>query len=243
MKKTLKGFWVLLLLFSGYRGTAQASQEIYLSVSPSGKYRVVIDQVIDRRVGDKVFFRYLISLVNTRNLKHHFEMLQGGSPLVQETDKGTFQVHWPSIHFDWSKDNLKLFVQLETIEDSWRTYFVDLNGGKTSDITGELEQPMVAKFDSRKWDCEAPKMQLVKWVKPHLAFFKLTSICGKNRGSENDKLFHWSESVLFDTNLAKAVMGCDNSYSEDAATHKFEAYYLTTIPTPTPTPEETPTAQ
>src|SRR5882672_6835135 len=174
MKTTLKGFLIFLLLFFiGIKGAAQAGQQIYLSESPNGKYRVIIEQIIDRRVGDKVFFRYLVDLVNARNPKHHFEILQGGSPLVHETDKGTFQVHWESIHFDWAKDSLKFFVQLEVIEGTWKTYFVDINTGKTTDITADLERALVKKSESRKWDCEQPKIELVKWTKPHLAFIQL----------------------------------------------------------------------
>ncbi|HUO58853.1 MAG TPA: hypothetical protein VMV05_11820 [bacterium] len=271
MNKTLKGFLFFLVTCAGLWGQADAGQQLYLSESPNGRYRVIIEQNLDRRVADKVFFRYSVDLVNTHNPSHHFEILQGGSPLVQETDKGTFQVkgepdsdlnpettpvakdmfddHWASIRFSWSADSLKLFIRLETIEGTWKTYFVDINSGKTRDITADLEQAMVAKFDARNWDCQEPEVRLIKWIEPHLAFFKLTTACGKSREKENDKLFRWKESVLFDTNKGRSVLGLDNSYDEKAATAKFQKYYQGTIPTPTPlptptpTPEETPTGQ
>jgi hypothetical protein len=232
----------LLFLIGLLPRFSHASQEIYLSESPNTRYRVVIDQVIDRRVGDKVFFRYILSLVNARNINHHFEILQGGSPLVQETEKGTFQVHWESIHFDWAKDSLKFFVQLEVIEGTWRTYFVDINSGKTKDITADIEDALKNKIDSRGWDCEQPKVEVVKWTKPHLAFLRLTSICGKNRKEENNKLFYLKDSVLFDTLKGMVVSECMDC-EEEKATKVFDKYFIKTIPTPTPTPEETPTNQ
>jgi hypothetical protein len=251
MKISLKGFLAFLVLFSGWARMAQAGQQVYLSTSPNERYRVFVEQVIDRRVGDRVFFRYPVMLVNVRRPDHHFEIMEVGSPLIQETERGTFKLHWggndpaqpTSIHFDWAKDSLKFFIHVEVLEGNWRTYFVDVNTGKALDITADLEQPLVAKFEARDWDCQAPRTSLVKWVKPHLAFFKLDSICGKDKKKINEDLFHWSESILFDTNQGKAVMGCDNSYTEETATQKFEQYYLSTIPTPTPTPEETPVAQ
>ncbi len=242
MKRTLKGLWALLLFLSCLKGTAQAGQQIYLSESPNGKYRVIIEQLIDRRVGDKVFFRYVLDLTNVRNLKHHFDILQGGSPLVRETDKGTFQIHWESIHFDWAKDNLKFFVRLEVIEDTWKTYFVDINTGKTTDITSNLEGALANKIESRQWDCEQPKVELIKWTKPYLAFIKLTSICGKNREKENNNLFYLTDSILFDTLKVKVVSECMDCKDEKSL-KTFDKYFMSSIPTPTPIPEETPTAQ
>ncbi len=262
MKSTLKRFLVLFLLFfAGLKGTTQAGQQMYLSESPNAKYRVLIEQIIDRRVGDKVFFRYIIDLQNIHNPKHHFEILQGGSPLVQETDKGTFHVYsepnpvptpegqkdmfddnWKSIRFAWARDSLKFFVRLEVIEGTWKTYFVDINSGKTTDITPDIEGALLKKIDSRGWDCEQPKVAVVKWTKPNMAFIQLTSICGKDRDKENNKLFYLRDSVLFDTLQAKVVSECMDC-KEEKATKIFDKFYLTTIPTPTPTPEETPTTQ
>jgi hypothetical protein len=246
MRSTLKRFLILFLLFfAGLKGTSQAGQQIYLSESPNARYRVVIDQVIDRRVEtfpDKFFYRYIISLVNVRNPKHHFEILQGGSPLVKETEKHTFQVHWESIHFDWAKDSLKFFVNLEVIEGTWKTYFVDINTGKTADITPDIESAMMNKIDSRGWDCEQPKIEVVSWTKPHLAFIHLTSICGKERGKENNNLFYLKDSVLFDALQVKVVSECMDCKDEKSL-KVFDKYFISSIPTPTPTPEETPTAQ
>ena len=258
MKMSLKGFTALLLLFSAMPRTAPAGQQLYLSESPNGRYRVVIEQIIDRRVGDKIFFRYSMDLVNTRNLKHHFEILQGGSPLVHETEKGTFQVyaepnpapapspndlfddHWASIRFSWAKDSLKLFVRLEVIEGTWKTYFVDVNSGKTTDITADLESGLSSKIASSGWDCQQPKVELLKWTKPNLAFLKLTTICGKKKEVENAKLFNMTDSVLFDTLKAQVVSHCRDCKDEKTL-KAFDKYFISTIPTPTPTPEETPT--
>jgi hypothetical protein len=256
MGTSLKCFSLLLLLFSGLAKTATAGQQIYLSESPNAKYRIIIEQVIDRRVGDKVFFRYPLILVNARNPQRHFEILEAGSPLVQETEKQTFKIHWngidskdpTSIRFNWAPDSLRLFIGLEVIEGSWKTYFVDVNTGKTKDITADLEETLVGKIDSKKWDCEEPRVQFVKWVKPHLAFIKLISVCGKQRKKSNEKLFYFKDSALFDTLKGKVVNHCLDCEDEKAAA-QFGGYYLKTLPTPTPrptataTPEETPTAQ
>jgi len=243
MRTSLKGFLAAFLFLCGWQNPARAAQEVYLSHSPNGKYRVVIQQVLDRRVGDKFFFRYPLLLVNAKNLKHHFEMTDGAGPLVKETESGTFQVNWPSIRFEWSKDSLKLFVQMEVIDGIWKTFFVNLNTGKTTDITEDIEKDLVDKISSRGWDCQQPKFEIVKWVKPNLAFLKLTVICGKNRKEENNKLFYMTDSVLFDTVKVQAVSHCLDCKNDDSTTQKFEKYYISTIPTPTPTPEETPTTQ
>jgi len=256
MRASLKCFSILLLLFSALVKNASAGQQIYLSESPNAKYRVIIEQVVERRVGDKVFFRYPLILVNARNPQRHFEILEAGSPLVRETEKQTFKVRWDgveskepsSIHFNWAPDSLRLFIGLEVIEGSWKTYFVDVNTGKTKDITADLQGSLVEKIDSHKWDCEEPRIQFVKWVKPHLAFLKLISVCGKNREKSNDKLFYMKDSALFDTIKGAVVDHCLDC-EDDKAAAQFGDYYISTIPTPTPrpvpspTPEETPTAQ
>lgn len=250
MKATWKCFLVVLLLSAGAPRAVRAGQQVYLSESPNGKYRVFIEQVIERRVGDRIFFRYPITLVNTKNLRRHFEIRDGGSPLVQETEKGTFKIRWDgadsrepsSIHFYWSPDSLRFFMGLEVIQDSWKTFFVDVNTGKTTDITPDLEGNMVGKIDFHKWDCEQPRVQFVKWTEPHLAFLKLTSVCGKNRGKENEKLFFMRDSILFDTIQYKVVQHCMDC-EDHQASRQFQDYFTGTIPTPTPTPEETPTVQ
>jgi hypothetical protein len=242
MRTSLKGFWALLLILSCWKGTAFAGQEVYLSHSPNGRYRVIVEQVIDRRVGDHIFFRYPISLVNGKNTKHHFEMKDGGSPLIKETDKGTFQVHWESIRFDWSPDSLKFFMHLEVIEGTWKNYFVDINTGITTDITPDIQKNILDKIKNRGWDCQQPDIQLVKWTKPHLAFLKLTSACGKNNTEENSKLFKLTDSVLFDTLQARVVSHCMDCKDEESL-KDFNKYFISTIPTATPTPEETPTTQ
>lgn len=248
MKMFLKGLMFLSLLCTGLSGVARAGQEVYLSTSPNERYRIYVEQDIDHRVGDRIFFRYPMMLVNVRRPAHHFWIMDVGSPLIQENDKGTFKLHWDetnptepsSIHFDWSPDSLKAFIHLEVIEGTWKTFYVDVNTGTTTDITSDLEQYLVAKTSG--WACEQPKFQLVKWTKPNLAFFRLTTTCGKNKEKLNDELFYQTDSVLFDTEKGKTVddcMGC----KDDKSVKVFDKYYIKSIPTPTPTPEETPVAQ
>ena len=248
MKTFLKGFLVLLVLLTGWTAKARAGQQVYLSTSPNERYRVLVEQVIDRRVGDRVFFRYPISLVNGHRPDHHFWILDGGSPLITETDKQTFKVKWDdsdptqpsSIHFDWSQDSLKFFIRLEAIEGIWKTYFVDVNSGKTSEITADLEKALVDETSSE--DCQQPKVELIQWTKPHLAFIKLTSTCGADKEKLNLKLFYEKASVLFDTEKGQVVSHCVNCKDEKSL-KVFDKYFIKSIPTPTPTPEETPTTQ
>lgn len=237
--KTFLNIFGVLIITSLLVGTAQAGQQIYLSTSPNGKFRVVIEQVLERRVGDQIFFRYPLLVVNTRNPKRHFEIRDGGSPLVQETDKETFKINWESFHFDWAKDSEKCFLRLEVIEGTWKTFYVSVTNGKTRDITADLEQGLVSRADFHDWGCEQPKVEVVKWTKPYLAFFKLISICGKDKETENKKLFYSSDSVLYDTQKEMVVSDCGDCKDEKSL-KKFDKYFITTIPTPTPTPEETP---
>lgn len=248
MKNTLKCFPLLMALAALLPSKAPAGQQVYLSTSPNERYRVYVEQVIDRRIGDQIFFRYPISLVNVRKPDRHFFILDAASPLITETDKQTFKVKWggtdplqpSSILFDWAPDSLKFFIRVEVIEGFWRTYFVDVNTGKTKDVTADLEKSLVAEIG--KEDCEDPQVSLFDWTEPHLAFLKLISYCGKSREKLNDKHFDEEVSVLFDTDQGKVVSHCINC-KDKSAYNKFEKYYIKSIPTPTPTPEETPTAQ
>ncbi len=241
MKMTLKGFVGLLILLGGTLAPAMAGQQLFLSTSPNSKYRVIVEQVIDRRVGDHIFFRYPISVV-TPKTHRSFEMKEGSTPLIQETDRGTFQIHWDSIHFDWAKDSQKFFCNIEVIEGIWKTYFVDISARKAIDLTPDLEKTLVKRVDSHDWDCQQPKVELVKWTKPYLAFLKVTSICGEDRTKENKKLFYDIHSILYDTKQEKIVYECSNC-KDDSSLKKFDRYFQSTMVTPTPTPEETPTAQ
>lgn len=242
MKFLTKWSWTLLALAACLPTGARADQEVYLSTSPNGRYRVVVDQVLDRRVDNHLFFRYPLSLVNTRDARRHFEMMDAGSVLVQETENQTYKVQWDAVRFDWSMDSLKLFVHLETLPDLWRTYFVNVNTGGTADVTADLETALQDKIQFHGWDCQQPTVKLVKWIEPDLAFLELTDICGARRGEENKKLFYQHSSVLFDTTLGKVVSNCMNC-SDKSSIHQFEKYYFSTIPTPTPTPEVTPVSQ
>src|SRR5580658_866358 len=113
-------------------------QQIYVSLSPNGHYRVVVSQEIMRRVDDQVFFQYPIEVVNVRNHRH-FAIQSGSAPFIHETDQGTFTIDWDLIHFDWAKDSGQFFFQLEVIEDTWRTYYVSIAREQVTDITPLLE--------------------------------------------------------------------------------------------------------
>lgn len=242
MKSYLKCFLFFLCLLGAFRATAQAQQEVYLSESPNGKFRVVVDQVIDRRIDDRIFFRYPLSVVNTRDPSHHFEMRDAGSALVQETDRGTFKIaDWDAVHFDWSPDSLCFFMQLQILNGVWRTYFVDVEKGTTKDITGDIEQAIVKKSDFHKWDVQVPQVELVQWVPPYYAFLKLQTLYGTDRTKESKWLKSLADSVFFDLRKQKTVDHCINC-GDASALKKFDRYYQSTIPTPTPTPEETPTS-
>jgi hypothetical protein len=249
MKTALKH---LLVLSLGLLPSAPlwAGQQVYLSESPNGKYRVLVEQSIERRVGDRIFFRYPIRLVNTKNPRRHFEIRDAAPPLIQETERGTFQVRWDgadnrepsSIHFLWSPDSLRFFMRLEVLKGDWRTFFVDVNTGVTTDITADLEKELLSKIASKGWDCQRPSFEVVRWTKPHLAFLRVSSACGKKKGISNEKLFPLADSILFEARQVAVVSHCLDCEAAKAE-KKFEKYFRTTIPTPTPTPEETPVAQ
>lgn len=248
MKTSLKCFLFLTLWMVLAPSPAPAGQQVFLSTSPNERYRVYVEQVIERRIGDQVYFRYPISLVNVRKPERHFFILDAGSPLITETDKQTFKVKWggtdplqpASILFDWAADSLKFFMRVEVIEGTWKTYFVDVNSGSTKDVTGDLEKALVAEIGQE--DCEQPKVEVMGWTKPYLAFLKLTSYCGKSSEKINDKHFNEEVSVLFDTEKGEVVSHCTNC-KDKSAYKKFDKYFIKSIPTPTPTPEETPTTQ
>ena len=241
MKTAFKGFLGLLLLSSAFLGVARAEQKIYMSESPNGKFRIVIKQLLYKRVGDRFFFQYPIILENVRNPKRHFTITEAGTPLVKETERQTFQMDWDYFKVIWAKDSQKCFFRLMVLQDNWKTFFVDVENG-ARDITAELQTDLVEERDGHGWTCQEPKLELVKWTKPHLAFLKLTSTCGKKPHTENRRLFFVTDSVLFDCRKGKVVRHCIDC-KEKKAEKKFDKYFKSTLPTPTPTPEETPVVQ
>ena len=242
MRQALTSLWTLMLTGAILLpAQARAGQQVYLSQSPDGQYRVVVEQVIDRRVGDRVFFRYPISLVDKKTLRH-FEIREGVPPLIQETEKDTFTPHWDSIQFNWSPDNQKIFINMEIIEGTWRTYFVDIKLGKTLDVTEALESKLYDRIKFHGWSYETAKISVVQWLKPHLAILKVTTDCGKKTEEENRSLFTVSDTVLYDTVKQIVIRDCSDCKDANSA-KQFEKFYEKSQVTPTPTPEETPTAQ
>jgi hypothetical protein len=245
-----KLFLVLSFLGTIFPSSLRAGQQAYLSESPNGRYRILVEQVLDRRVDDNIFFRYPVILENIENPDRRFETADAGPVLIHETDKKTFEIEWDNgdpprlkaVSFDWAPDSLKYFMHLEVLDGVWKTYFVDINKGTTTDITSDLEQALSDRIDSHNWDCQQPQFQLVQWTQPDLAFFKLTSICGKSKDKENPVLFYANDSVLFDTQQAKTVSECSEC-KDESALKNFNKYYIKSLPTPTPTAEETPTSE
>lgn len=245
-----KLFLVIIFLGTIFPLKLWAGQQAYLSESPNGRYRVLVEQVLDRRIDDNIFFRYPVILENIENPDRHFETADAGPVLVHQTDKKTFEIEWDNgdpprlkaVRFDWAPDSLKYFMHLEVLDGVWKTYFVDINKGTTTDITSDLEKTLSDRIDFHNWDCQPPQFELVQWTQPYLAFFKLTSICGKNKQKENPELFYADDSVLFDTEQVKSVSNCSDC-KDEGALKKFDKYYNKSLPTPTPTPEETPTSE
>ncbi len=240
MRMTFRKLALGLVLLAGSLGTARAGQEIYLSESPDGKHRVVIHQEVFRRVGDKAFFRYPITLVNLRN-RHTLDIHEGSIPFVQETDRGTFQIKWESAHFDWSKDSRYLFGGLEVMSGIWKYFFVDAAKGKSREVTDEIKFEILDHIARRSWACESAKVVLDHWFNPALPVFKVMTDCGKKRNEENNQLFQVVDWVVYDARKGKVTatcMDCDAKKAEKTAWEYFQSTQVT--PTPTPVPEETP---
>ena len=238
------GLWMMGALFallSPLAPAARAGQEIFLSVSPDTRYRVVVHQEILRRVDDQIFFRYPIEVVDVR--RHtHFKIQTGSAPFIQETASGTFGVDWQLIRFAWDTKSQEFFFQLQVIEGLWRTYAVNIPRETSTDITPLLEAGIQDQFDKDHPGCGTPETRFVQWVKPHLALFKLVSTCGKDKPIPNSKFSELSYQALFDTQKGKVVSDCLNC-ADPKALKQFNRYWLSTQVTPTPTPDETPGAE
>jgi hypothetical protein len=230
-----------LLLFSAPALPLHADQEIYLSVSPNNHYRVVVRQEIMRRVDDQVFFRYPIEVVDTRT-QAHFKIQSGSAPFIHETDNGTFQVDWDLVHFDWNPDSRQFFFQLQVIEGLWRTYHVNILKQTALDITPLLEAGVQDQFAKDNPTCGTPATAFKEWMKPTLAVFELSSVCGKDKPIPNKKFSELTYTVLFDTKTQTVVSDCEDCADKKSG-KKFNRYWLSTQVTPTPTPDETPGAE
>jgi hypothetical protein len=217
-----------------------AEQEIYLSVSPDNHYRVVVRQEIMRRVDDQVFFRYPIEVVDTRT-QAHFKIQTGSAPFIHETANGTFQVDWDLARFDWNPQSRQFFFQLQVIEGLWRTYFVSIPKQQSLDITPLLEAGIQDQFAKADPDCATPSTAFLEWMKPNLAVFELSSICGKDK-LPNKQFSQLTYTVLFDTKKQVVVSDCKDC-ADKKSVNKFDKYWLSTQVTPTPTPDETPGAE
>jgi len=242
MRTSFKQAALAILLFCGFFQTASAGQEIYLSESPNAKFRVVVHQEIFRQVGEKPFFHYPITVWNLRN-RRSFNIHDGGLPFIRETEKGTFTIHWESVHFDWSKDSRYFFMTLEVMPNAWKTFFGSVEKGKARDVTDELKGSLLDKISRRAWACEPAKITLDHWFNPFIAVFRVTSDCGSKRDEENNKLFKVSDWEIYDAKKQKIAKGCMECDAKEAEKKAWEYFQFTRItPTPTPVPEETPGA-
>jgi hypothetical protein len=224
--------------FLGATVPAFARYEIFLSTSPNNKYRVAVGQEILRRVGDQVYFEYPIYLTNKAGRKMFF-IEKGTVPFVSETDRGTFTVDRGLVKFDWAADSKKCFLHLKVFEDEWRVYLVDVAGKSAKNVTSELlTLKMARKVSRKKWECQRPTIELLKWHKPDQAIFHLSTICNDPADLKNK---HWGYEnwILYSTTLKKVLKECPGCEKDDAL--KFLAKEpKKKKPKPTPTPEETP---
>jgi hypothetical protein len=119
---------------------------------------------------------------------------------------------------------------------------VDVKLGKAMDVTSDLEAKLFDRIKFHGWSCQTATVALMEWFKPHLAFLKVETECGKDPEKENNSHFLASDSILYDTVKQKIVSDCSDCKDPDSV-KKYEKYFQKTQVTPTPTPDETPTAQ
>ena len=220
-----------------------AGQQFYLSTSPDGHSRIVVTQRLLRRVEDKLFFEYPVSLVDVRT-QSKLELFIAGAPLVQETPRGTFAADTDAFHADWAPESGDLVVvYLKTDADTWEVSLVNRTLKSKMDLMPILKAGLLKKAASSNLECSDPKVSLFKWLTPLKPVFTLETECGKNLKENRDlhklkAMTHW---VMYDSekDVVKDCVDCE----QDKA---LELFNRKPKPTPTPTPvsdDATPTAQ
>jgi hypothetical protein len=242
MKRAVLALLTILTVTGFSPETVSASQQFYLSTSPDGKTRVVVSQRLLRRVEDRLFFEYPVSMVNVKTGKR-FELFSAGAPLVKETPRGTFGIDVDAFKVEWAPESGDLAVVfLRTDSDTWNVSLVDRAAKSQMDLMPMLKKGLQKKAASSKLECSVPVVSVFKWLTPLKPVFTLDTECGKVLKVNKDMrklapLTHW---VLYDSEkkVIKDCVGCE----EEKAIKLFSKKPKPT-PTATPVEELTPTAE
>ena len=230
------------ILFGSYVQPLHAGQRYYLATSPDGKTRVTVSQRLLRRVGDRLFFEYPVSLMNVKTGKS-VELFTAGAPLVKENERGTFRYNMDSLKTEWASDGAHVLVFWEREEGIWTVAWVDTATGKAKNLDEEIRNGLLNLIGRRGAECQTPVVSISKWLSPLKPVFKVDTVCGKP-GEEGKKdlhkmlpLEHW---VMYDAekDVIKDCPDCAEAKAMKIFTKKPKP-----TPTATPATEETPTAQ
>jgi hypothetical protein len=222
-----------------------AGQQFYLSTSPDGQTRIVVSQRLLRRVEDKLFFEYPVSMVDVRT-GSRFELFTAGAPLVKETPRGTFTADIDAFRVEWAPENGDLAVVfLKMDADSWNVSLVNRSAKTQMDLLPLLKKGLLKKASSSGLECSDPKVSVFKWLTPLKPVFTLESECNKALKSDEYQekhnlkaITHW---VMYDSEKA-IIKDCVDCEQEQA----IKLFSKKPKPTPTPTPvsdDSTPTVQ
>jgi hypothetical protein len=242
MKRAVLAFVALISAVGFSPRVVSASQQFYLATSPDSKTRVVVSQRLLRRVEDRMFFEYPVSMVNVRT-GDRFELFMAGAPLVAENPRGTFRVDTDAFQVEWAPEGGDLSV-VSCLTDSgdWNIVLVDRAAKKQTDLMPLLKKGLQKKMGSSNKECETPKVTVAKWLTPLKPVFKLEALCGKVLKENKDmhKMTPFTHWVLFDDEkkVVKECVGCE----EEKAIKLFSKKPKPT-PTATPVEDATPTAE
>jgi hypothetical protein len=242
MKRAVLALITLLSAASVFSPMAvSAAQQFYLSTSPDGHTRVVVSQRLLRRIDDRLFFEYPVSVVDVKT-GSRFELFTAGAPLVKENPTGTFAVDTDAVRVEWAPENGNLSVVFyEKEEGAWDVILADRSAKNHKDLLPLLKAGLLKKAQSSNLECQDPKVSLFKWLSPLKPVFTLETECGKaakeNRDLQKQKaVTHW---VMYDGEKAdtKECLDCE----QDKALELFNRKPKPT-PTATPVDDSTPTA-
>ena len=214
-----------------------AGQQFYLSTSPDGQSRIVVSQRLLRRVEDKLFFEYPVSLVDVRT-GTKFELFTAGAPLVKETPRGTFAADTDALKAEWAPQGGDLAVLfLKTDEDTWQVSLVNRAAKTQMDLLPLLKKGLLKKASVSNLECTDPIVSVFKWLTPLKPVFTLESECNKalkkDEYQEKHKLEPFKCWVMYDSEKA-VIKDCVNCEEEEA----IKLFSKKPKPTPTPTPVE-----
>ncbi len=240
MKRILLMAMTLLTLAWASPRPAAALQQFYLGTSPDGQTRVVVSQRLLRRVGDKFFFEYPVSLVD-KATGGKLELYVAGPVLVHESERGTFTYDDTAIHIEWAPSGDKLVVFYEQLEGDWQVLLVDRAERTQLNLTKALKESLLKKA-GRSLECEEPHISVFSWITPLKPVFALDTNCGKHQEDKPDmhKMEAYRQLAMYDT-TKDALRDCVDC-AQEKAIKKF-SYMPKPTPTPTPNVEETPTTE